>query len=91
MAAVATQSTNLSGSGAIAPDGAIRIVGIMVRSSSSLTLKIWDNPAAAGTAIPMDTTGVLSIGYLPIRASLANGGFCTFGGTGSITIFWERA
>lgn len=91
MGTVATTATNLSGSGAIAPDGGFRIVGIFVSTSASLTLKLWDNPAAAGTVLLATTAAITAPAYYPVRVSGANGGFCTFGGTGTITIYWERA
>jgi len=90
MSAPATQTTVLSASGAIAPDGDGRIVGIMVGSSTSLTLKIWDGPGAAGTVLLDTTAAITAPAHYPFRATFKNGGFVTFGGTGKITVSWER-
>lgn len=91
MSAPATQTTNLAATGVAIPDGDARIVGIFVTTSSSLTLKLWDNTAASGTVILPTTAAITAPAYFPFEATVKNGCFCTFGGTGTVTICWKRA
>lgn len=84
------QTTSLSGSGIVVPDGAARIVGVMVSTSTSLTLKFWDNTAGSGT-VEMNTTAAITAPvFWPIQFDVTIGCYCTFGGSGTITVYWTR-
>lgn len=88
--AYATQTTSLSGSGIVVPDGAARIVGVMVSTSTSLTLKFWDEKSGTGTVLMNTTAAITAPVFWPVKFSCTKGCFCTFGGTGTITVYWER-
>lgn len=76
----------LSASGA-AKTGAGCMGGILVGTSTALTLKVWDSLSAAGTVI-LETTGALTVGaYLTIPACFSTGCFITVGGAGTFTVF----
>lgn len=76
----------LSASGS-AKTGAGVLGGILVGTSTSLTIKVWDNTSAAGTVI-VETTAALTAGqFLRIPAAFSTGCFVTIGGTGTITVF----
>jgi hypothetical protein len=66
-------------------------VGFFVCTSTSLTLKLWDNDQAASGNVLLATTGTLAIGWYPIPVSYAVGVYATFGGTGTVTFVYERA
>lgn len=85
-----TQTTSLSGSGVAVPDGGARIVGIMVSTSTSLTLKLWDNTAGSGTVLMNTTAAITAPVFWPVRITCKAGCYVTFGGTGTITVYWER-
>lgn len=78
----------LAASGQVkATDG--ELVGILVGTSTALTLKIWDSLSATGTVI-LETTGSLAVGaYLPIPASFGTGCYVTIGGSGTFTVFYK--
>jgi hypothetical protein len=78
----------LAASGQVkATDG--ELVGILVSTSTALTLKVWDSLSATGTAI-VETTGTLSAGaYIPMPANFGTGCYVTIGGTGTITVFYK--
>ena len=66
-----------------------RLVGIFVQTSSSLTLKLWDNNAASGGVI-IDTTATISApAFYPIEVDFNTALFATFGGTGSVAFIIE--
>lgn len=83
----AGQFTNLSASGSV-KDGAGKLLGFFVASSSSGTVKLWDNTSAAGTII-INTTSVTAATFYPCPAAFANGCYATIGGTADITFFWS--
>ena len=61
--------------------------GILVGTSSSLTIKVWDALTATGTVI-LETTAALTAGqFLRIPAGFGVGCFVTIGGTGTVTVF----
>ena len=61
--------------------------GILVSTSSSLTVKVWDSLTATGTVI-VETTAALTAGqFLRITAGFGVGCFVTIGGTGTFTVF----
>ena len=84
--AVYGKYTNLSAS-ALIKEGSARLIGVFCASSSSGTLKIWDNTAASG-AILVNTFSLTGATYYPIPALARTGIFLTIGGTADITLFW---
>jgi hypothetical protein len=61
--------------------------GILVGTSTALTIKVWDSLSAAGTVI-LETTAALTAGqYLTIPACFSTGCFITVGGAGTFTVF----
>jgi len=67
--------------------GAGYMGGILVSTSTSLTIKVWDSLSAAGTVI-VETTAALSAGqFLRIPAAFGTGCFITIGGSGTFTVF----
>lgn len=89
--AVVYKYTQLSASAQIPT--AYFVGGVLCSSSSSGTLKIWDNSAASG-AVLVDTMPLVAGQWYPIQAVLLtktgfNGFFVTIGGTASITVFWN--
>lgn len=88
MANPAKAGVPLAASGSVAVgDG--QLVGFFVGSSSSLTLKLWDNTSAA-TNVLLDTTGTLSVGWYPFPVNFNTGLYATFGGTGKVTFVYQR-
>jgi len=76
----------LSASGLVA-SGAGMMAGILVGTSTALTIKVWDSLTATGTVI-VDTTVALTAGtYLTIPAAFATGCYITIGGVGTFTVF----
>lgn len=76
----------LSASGA-AQVGPGMMGGILVGTSTSLTIKVWDSLSATGTVI-LETTAALTAGtYLTIPAAFSIGCFITVGGAGTFTVF----
>ena len=73
--------------GAVVGDG--QLVGFFVGTTSSLTPKIWDALSATGNVL-LDTTGTLAIGWYPLPVNFNTGLFVTFGGTGKITLVYQR-
>ena len=61
--------------------------GILVGTSTSLTIKVWDSLSGAGPVI-VETTAVLAAGqFLRIPAAFSTGCFITIGGAGTFTVF----
>jgi hypothetical protein len=70
-----------------AKTGAGVMGGILVGTSTALTIKVWDSLSASGTVI-LETTAALTAGtYLTIPACFSTGCFITAGGTGTFTVF----
>ena len=70
--------------------GAGELVGILVTSSSSGTLKVWDNPAATGNVI-MDTTDTITAPqFIACPVNFAAGLYVTAGGTIKYTVVYSR-
>ena len=62
-------------------DGAL--IGIMISSATSGTIKAWDSLTATGTVL-FDTTAAVTLTaphYLPVNMTFATGCFITLGGT----------
>lgn len=81
--------TKMSASGLVF-SGAGQLAGIIIGSSSSLTLKLWDNNAASG-AVLLDTTGAFTAPtFLDcLNVGFTNGLFVTIGGSGTFTVVWH--
>lgn len=61
--------------------------GILVGTSTALTIKVWDSLTATGTVI-LETTAALTAGqFLRIPAAFSVGCFITIGGSGTFTAF----
>lgn len=60
---------------------------ILITSSSSLTVKLWDSTSAAGTVI-VDTMAVNANEEYDIPAQFTTGLYVTLGGTGTLTVFY---
>lgn len=86
---VATKVANLSASGIAIPAGDYRIVGIAFSTSTSLTIKLWDNTAGSGNVLLNTTAAITAPAFWQLRVSGTNGCYVTFGGTGSISIYYE--
>jgi hypothetical protein len=78
---------NLSAS-ALVRTGAGQLLGIFVASSSSGTVKLWDNTSAATTVI-INTTSVAAGTFYPVPATFSTGLYVTIGGTADITVFFN--
>lgn len=59
-----------------------RLIGILVTSSSSLTLKAWDALTATGTVLFDTTAAITAPAYIKFPANFSTGLFLTIGGTG---------
>jgi hypothetical protein len=68
-----------------------RLCGFFVCTTSSLTLKLWDNFSAASGNVLLATTAALSVGWYPCPVSFGVGVYATFGGTGTVTFVYERS
>lgn len=57
------------------------LLGILVSSSTSGTIKAWDNTAASGTVLFDTTAAVTAPLYIPVNMAFASGLYLTLGGT----------
>lgn len=78
--------TNLTASGLVRT-GPAAIIGIFVASSTSGTIKIWDNTSAAGAVVVNTFTAVAGTWYT-IPSLNGIGIYVTTGGTIDCTVFW---
>ena len=76
--------SNLSAS-TLVKTGAGQVVGIFVASSSSGTLKLWDNTSAA-TTILVNTFSAVAATWYPLPFSFTVGLYVTVGGTIDCTV-----
>jgi len=76
---------NISSTGAV-KNGTGKLMGVFCASSTSGTLKLWDNTAGSGTVI-VNTFNLTAATFYEIPASFANGLYATVGGTADITLF----
>lgn len=67
--------------------GACHLMGIFCASSSSGTVKIWDQTSAAAP-ICVNTFSVSAATWYPIPADMVKGIYVTIGGTADITVFY---
>lgn len=72
----------------LAKTGAGLLGGIIVGTSTALTIKVWDSLTATGTVILETTVAITSSVpfYLPVPAAFNTGCFVTIGGTGTVTV-----
>lgn len=67
--------------------GAGELSGIHVNSSSSGTIKLWDNTSAAGTVLV--NTYSATVGWNPMPMPFSTGLFITVGGTIDYTVVYS--
>lgn len=79
--------TNLSASGLV-KTGAGQLLGIFVASTSSGTIKVWDNTSAA-TTILVNTFTPTAPGFYSIPANFTTGLYITLANTIDCTIFYN--
>lgn len=77
---------NKTASGAVLPISG-GLLGVFCASSSSGTLKLYDNASAASGTVVVNTFNLTAGTYYQIPASLANGLYATIGGTADVTFF----
>jgi len=65
------------------------VLGYVVTTSASLTLRLHDNASAASGTEVLPTTPAFTAGgtFYRLPVSLANGLYATVGGTGSVTFY----
>jgi hypothetical protein len=79
--------TNLSAS-ALVKTGEGDLLGVFCASSTSGTLKLWDNTSAAGKIIA--NTFTLAAGtFTPIPVHFQTGLYATIANTADITVMWK--
>jgi hypothetical protein len=83
---VAEKYTNLSASALVAT-GRGRLAGIFVASSSSGTIKIWDNTAGSTTVL-VNQFSVSGATWYPLPFPFHAGCYITLGGTIDCTVAW---
>lgn len=83
----AGQYKNASAAGLLV-SGPGKLLGVFVNSTSSGTLKLWDNTAGSGNVII--NTALLPVGFHRIPARFNVGVFGTVGGTLDFTVIYER-
>jgi len=78
--------TNLSASALIATGPGV-LVGVVVNSHTSGTLKFWDNTSAATTVIFETITLAAGERWIPLfGAKFTTGCYLTIGGTANVTV-----
>ena len=78
--------TNLSASALLATGPGV-LVGVVVNSHSSGTLKFWDNTAGSGTVIFNTITLAAGERFVPLfGAKFTTGCYLTIGGTADVTV-----
>ncbi|UGQ44964.1 hypothetical protein [Massilia endophytica] len=77
---------NKTATGVVATASA-QLIGVFCASSSSGTLKLYDNASAASGTVVVNTFSLTAATFYPIPASLANGLHATIGGTADVTFF----
>lgn len=81
--------SNKSSSGLI-HTGQGSIVGVVVNSHSSGTLKFWDSTTAANTVLFNTITLAAGERYIPLfEANFTTGLFLTIGGTADVTVIYK--
>lgn len=82
--------TNLTAS-ALVKTGQGKVVGFIVNSNTSGTLKLWDNTSAATTTLMNTYTFAAGSSVITFPAAIAfnTGLYATIGGTADITLVWK--
>jgi hypothetical protein len=78
-----TSSGPITSSKAVKADQGV-LIGILISSATSGTIKAWDNPTAGSGTVLFDTTAALTLTaplYVPVNMAFATGLFLTIGGT----------
>lgn len=76
---------NLSASGVV-KTGSGSIIGFICASSSSGTVKLFDNTAASGNVV-LNTMNMTAATFYPCPARFRTGLYATIGGTADVTFF----
>lgn len=69
--------------------GAGVCVGVVVASSTTGTIKLWDSLTAANSVIVDTTAAITAPAYIKIGAKFQTGLFITVGGTINYTVIYE--
>lgn len=78
----------LTASGVVKAEQGV-LIGVVVASSTLLTIKLWDNASAGSGTVLLDTTAAITAPtYIPLPIAFANGCYATLGGTGSATFIY---
>ena len=81
--------TNLSASASIKVGGGT-VVGVVINSHTSGTLKLWNSLTAANAIVCNTITFAAGERFIPLyNATFTIGLFATIGGTADITIIYE--
>jgi len=80
---------NLSASALVAT-GSGELVGVVINSHTSGTLKLWDNTAGSGTVICETISFAVGERFIPLFGiTFGTGVYATIGGTANITIAYN--
>jgi len=83
------KALNLSAS-ALVKTGYGCVIGVIINSHTSGTLKLWDNTSAAGTVLNNTITFSAEERYIALFGETFNTGlYATIGGTADITIVYQ--
>lgn len=81
--------SNLTASGLV-KTGSGYVMGIIIHSNSSGTIKLWDNTSAAGTVLDNTMTLGVDERFIPLFGkSFSTGLYVTVGGTADISVVYE--
>lgn len=83
----AHEYSNLSASGVVSSLPG-NLIGVFCASSSSGTLKLWDN-TSAGAPILVNTFSLVGGSWYPIPIRFKTGLYATIGGTADITVAYS--
>jgi hypothetical protein len=89
MNTLSNKSRNLSAS-ALAKTGEGSVVGIVINSHTSGTIKLWDSLTAANTVLVNTITLAAGERFIPFyNLSFSVGLYVTIGGTADITVVYQ--
>ena len=84
----AGSALRLTASGVVKADQGV-LIGFFVASSTSGTVKLWDNASAGSGTVLLNTTAAITApAYFPCPVSFSNGLYATIGGTADITFIY---
>lgn len=89
METLVARPSNLTASGQISAGPGI-LIGVVINSHTSGTLKFWNNTAASGTVLFNTITLAAGERYIPFyNADFSVGCFLTIGGTADVTVMYK--